>query len=92
MENQDQNQNQNLTDVLVSSSVSNMSSTFHVLPSCAGCLALNINYTVRNLDQALKLVKIDLETGPAEITAQSVYLLGRTEALVQTLAPCASCA
>lgn len=60
--------------------MNSINSDFHLLPSCAGCLALSINYTVRNLDQVLKLMEIDLEMGTSEFTARSVYLLGRTQA------------
>lgn len=90
---QDRHQNQQkLTGAPVSSPATNYTSSFHLLPSCAGCLTLNINSTIKSLDQALKLLKLDLETGLAEITAQSVYLLGRTSrALLQTAAPPASC-
>lgn len=58
----------------------NFNSDYYLLPSCPGCLVLTINSTVRNVHQLLKLMKMDLEAGPSEITARSLYLMGRSQA------------
>lgn len=76
-----QNQKQNLTGALASSSVKDIRSDFQLLPSsCAGCFAMKVSTTVSNLDNLLKLMNVTLETVPSEITARSVYLMGRTKA------------
>lgn len=53
---------------------------FHLLPSCAGCFAMNINSTATDLHHFLNLMQIDVEAGPGEISARSFYLMGRSEA------------
>lgn len=78
-QNPNQKQNQKLTRPLASYSVNNFTMEFHLLPSCAGCFAMNIN-TTTNLQQFLKLMQIDVEAGPGEISARSFYLMGRSEA------------
>lgn len=46
-----------------------------------------MNTTVINLDRILKLMKIDTKLESNDITAQSFYLMGETEAKSQVLTP-----
>ncbi|MED6294803.1 hypothetical protein CHARACLAT_024921 [Characodon lateralis] len=62
----------------------NMTSEFQVLPSCDGCLVFMINSTAKNIKNLLHLMKlIDLEL-PEEISARSLYILGKGQTLTES--------
>ncbi|KAL3044222.1 hypothetical protein OYC64_003958 [Pagothenia borchgrevinki] len=66
----------------LSASVGNiLSSTFHLLPGCDGCLVLSINTTAKHMDTVLKLLKINSTVTAEEVNLHSVYLLGREATL-----------
>ncbi|XP_061597971.1 uncharacterized protein LOC133461185 isoform X2 [Cololabis saira] len=56
----------------------NMTSEFHVLPSCQDCLLLSINNTLKNFKQMVQLMKVDDSNVPDEIHARTFYLLGKS--------------
>ncbi|KAK1893164.1 Saxitoxin and tetrodotoxin-binding protein 2 [Dissostichus eleginoides] len=65
-----------------SASVGNVfSSTFHLLPGCDGCLVLSMNTTARNMDNVVKLLKINITVTAEEVNLRCVYLLGREATL-----------
>lgn len=64
---------------MVSSSATNITSEFQLLPSCDGCLVMVINTTIKNMDRVLKLMKLDIESESNDVTALSFYLLGETQ-------------
>ncbi|KAF3706879.1 Saxitoxin and tetrodotoxin-binding protein 1 Precursor [Channa argus] len=57
------------------SSYANVTSAFHLLPSCEGCVLLSINSTARDADKMLKLM--NFITTEKEISAHALYLLAR---------------
>lgn len=61
------------------SPVPNITSEFHVLPSCQGCLVFSINNTARNLNKIPQLLKIGGTFPEEEVIIRAVYLLGRME-------------
>lgn len=64
---------------MVSSSATNITSEFQLLPSCDGCLVMVINTTIKNMDRVLKLMKLDIESESNDVTALSFYLLGEIQ-------------
>ncbi len=58
-------------------SIANITSVFHVLPSCDDCLVLSVNTTASNLDQFVMLLNISSSVTHEEITVHSLYLMGR---------------
>ncbi|XP_067360332.1 uncharacterized protein [Channa argus] len=57
------------------SSYANVTSAFHLLPSCEGCVLLSINSTARDADNMLKLM--NFISTEKEISAHALYLLAR---------------
>ncbi|XP_033947381.1 uncharacterized protein [Pseudochaenichthys georgianus] len=57
------------------------SSTFHLLPSCDGCLVLSMNTTVQNMDTMLKQLKLNIAVAEEEVNLRCLYLLGRETTL-----------
>ncbi|XP_067360415.1 uncharacterized protein [Channa argus] len=53
----------------------NITSAFHLLPSCEGCVLLSINSTARDADKMLRLM--NFITTEKEISAHALYLLAR---------------
>lgn len=62
---------------MILSSVANMTSVFHALPSCDGCLVLFGNTTVKNMNKFLEVIDLKVNTDKDEFTARSLYLMGR---------------
>lgn len=56
-----------------------------MLPSCDGCLVFSINSTARNIHKLLELLNI--KTEEREITARSLYLLGKKKQVGQKKPP-----
>uniref|UniRef100_A0A3Q0QQD2 Uncharacterized protein n=1 Tax=Amphilophus citrinellus TaxID=61819 RepID=A0A3Q0QQD2_AMPCI len=63
--------------------VTNAVSSFHLLPSCDGCLVFMINSTARNIKHLLKLMRLNLDVGDV-IDSRSVYLLSKESALKES--------
>ncbi|KAG7225244.1 hypothetical protein INR49_014634 [Caranx melampygus] len=59
------------------SSMLNVTSTFHLLPTCDSCLVFSINTTASNLSSLSKFLNMTTPIGDEEITAHSLYLLGK---------------
>uniref|UniRef100_A0A3Q2EGL0 Uncharacterized protein n=1 Tax=Cyprinodon variegatus TaxID=28743 RepID=A0A3Q2EGL0_CYPVA len=59
----------------------NMTSQFQVLPSCDGCMVLNINATSTNLKRALEVMKMSYTDMPDELSAHALYILGLKKSL-----------
>ncbi|CAJ1084232.1 uncharacterized protein LOC110002072 [Xyrichtys novacula] len=55
----------------------NLSCTFYSLPSCEGCLALNMNSSVVGLKDLLDMMKIESPTEADEVHTHAFYLLAR---------------
>ncbi|GLD70144.1 uncharacterized protein AKAME5_002146400 [Lates japonicus] len=55
-------------------SYANVTSVFHLLPSCDGCLVFNINSRARNIEKFLSLM--NMTSTAEEITTHALYLLG----------------
>ncbi|XP_061597968.1 uncharacterized protein LOC133461183 [Cololabis saira] len=62
----------------------NMTSEFHVLPSCQDCLLLSGNTTVKNFKQMLQLLKLSDTDVPDELHGHALYLLGKTPTLTDS--------
>ncbi|XP_044028079.1 uncharacterized protein LOC122864574 [Siniperca chuatsi] len=62
-------------------SLGNVTSMFHVLPSCEGCLVFSINSTARNLDKFLHFMKVNSTVKEEEVTARALYLMGSESTL-----------
>ncbi|MEQ2317102.1 hypothetical protein AMECASPLE_039318 [Ameca splendens] len=70
-------------DTIITSHL-NTTSEFQVLPSCDGCLVFMINSTTKNIKNLLQVMKlIDLEI-PEEISARSLYILGKGQTLTES--------
>ncbi|XP_045914858.1 uncharacterized protein LOC123976597 [Micropterus dolomieu] len=59
----------------------NITSEFHVLPSCQGCLVFSINNTARNLNKIHQLLKVGGTFPEEEVISRAVYLLGSESTL-----------
>lgn len=68
--------------------VPNMTSVFHLLPSCPGCLVFSIKSNVKNGRQIFRLMKLDSADVPDEIHARSLYLLGKERTSKRKIIPC----
>lgn len=55
--------------------VLNVTSEFHLLPSCNGCIVFSINSTASNISKLLQAMGVG--TAEEEIRTRAVYLLGR---------------
>ncbi|XP_070778314.1 saxitoxin and tetrodotoxin-binding protein 1-like [Enoplosus armatus] len=64
-------------------SLINITSTFHILPSCEGCLIFSINSTARNFDKWLDLMKFNSAV-KEEFTARTLYLMGSNSTLTDS--------
>ncbi|XP_042362154.1 uncharacterized protein LOC121957581 [Plectropomus leopardus] len=64
-----------------STTFANLTSEFHVLPSCDGCLVMSINCTTKNLDKFLQALKIDSNPTGDEISVRALYLWSRESTL-----------
>ncbi|XP_070702682.1 uncharacterized protein [Pempheris klunzingeri] len=53
----------------------NVTSTFHLLPTCDGCLLFSINSTAKNIGQYLRTMNIS--SGVKELYGHSLYLMSR---------------
>uniref|UniRef100_A0A3Q2PPC9 Uncharacterized LOC105937794 n=1 Tax=Fundulus heteroclitus TaxID=8078 RepID=A0A3Q2PPC9_FUNHE len=62
----------------------NMTSEFHALPSCDGCMVYMINSTTKNAKHILQLMRLPHEDVPDEFSARSLYLLGRGQTLAES--------
>ncbi|XP_038134639.1 saxitoxin and tetrodotoxin-binding protein 2-like [Cyprinodon tularosa] len=62
----------------------NMTSEFQVLPSCDGCMVININITSKNLKRALEVMKMSYMDMPDELNAHALYILGRRQTLTDS--------
>ncbi|XP_037651774.1 uncharacterized protein LOC119503824 isoform X2 [Sebastes umbrosus] len=62
-------------------SIGNMTSVFHLLPSCDGCLLMSVNNTARNIDKMLQMMKFNVNVTGEEIHARGVYLMARESTL-----------
>uniref|UniRef100_A0A146ZMV3 Tributyltin binding protein type n=1 Tax=Fundulus heteroclitus TaxID=8078 RepID=A0A146ZMV3_FUNHE len=61
----------------------NMTSEFHVLPSCDGGMVYMMNSTIKNTKNFLQLLRLPHEGVPDEFSARSLYLLGRGQTLAE---------
>lgn len=57
----------------------NITTEFHLLPSCDGCVVFSGISTARNLEKFLDLVKLDSTNTREQFTTNAVYLMGREE-------------
>ncbi|KAM6973911.1 uncharacterized protein LKV04_015605 [Tautogolabrus adspersus] len=55
--------------------MANVSSTFQSLPTCDGCMVLNINYTSMNIHKLLEKINISSSTNEPELKAHALYLM-----------------
>uniref|UniRef100_A0A8D0DCL9 Uncharacterized protein n=1 Tax=Sander lucioperca TaxID=283035 RepID=A0A8D0DCL9_SANLU len=62
-------------------SIANITSVFHLLPSCEGCLVMSINATARDLDKFATMMKLNVAVSGEEINSRCLYLLGREATL-----------
>ncbi|XP_056267000.1 uncharacterized protein LOC130191328 [Pseudoliparis swirei] len=60
-----------------STSIANMTSVFHLLPSCDGCLLMNINSTGTNLDKFLTEMNFKNNVTAEKINVHALYLMSR---------------
>ncbi|XP_054878556.1 uncharacterized protein LOC129353301 [Poeciliopsis prolifica] len=67
----------------ITSSYLNMTSETQVLPCSDGCLVLMINSTAKNIEILLQLFKLSHANAQNEITARSLYFLGRESAMTE---------
>ncbi|XP_039978134.1 uncharacterized protein LOC120786638 isoform X2 [Xiphias gladius] len=58
-------------------SIANITSVFHVLPSCEGCLVFSINTTVRDFSKFLHVMKLNITAEAEALDARSLYLMGK---------------
>ncbi|XP_041810712.1 uncharacterized protein LOC121619959 [Chelmon rostratus] len=63
------------------SSMGNITTEFHLLPSCDGCVVFSGISTARNLEKFLDLVKLDSTNTREQFTTNAVYLMGRESTL-----------
>nr|XP_046273193.1 uncharacterized protein LOC124074372 [Scatophagus argus] len=61
--------------------VGDITSTFHLLPTCEGCLVLNVSIVSRNLNKVLQLLKVDSTVNEEVVTTHSLYLMARNSTL-----------
>ncbi|XP_054461600.1 uncharacterized protein LOC129096927 [Anoplopoma fimbria] len=61
----------------LSTSVANVTTTFHLLPSCDGCLLMSANCTARDLDKLLHVMKVDSNVTAEEVHIHVLYLMAR---------------
>ncbi|XP_074469163.1 uncharacterized protein LOC141754163 [Sebastes fasciatus] len=57
-------------------SIANVTSMFHLLPTCDGCMLFSINVTARNLDKLLHKIEFNHDVTEEEIHAHALYLMG----------------
>ncbi|XP_037651779.1 uncharacterized protein LOC119503827 [Sebastes umbrosus] len=62
-------------------SFANISSVFHLLPTCDGCMLMNINSTVRDLDKILRMMNIISNITGEEVKFHALYLMAREPTL-----------
>uniref|UniRef100_A0A3P9PSH8 Uncharacterized LOC103472539 n=1 Tax=Poecilia reticulata TaxID=8081 RepID=A0A3P9PSH8_POERE len=77
-------QSMNIEGNTITSSILNMTSESHVLPSCDGCLVLMINSTTKNVKILIQLFKLSASNTQEEISARSLYFLGRGSAMAES--------
>ncbi|KAI3359015.1 hypothetical protein L3Q82_015399, partial [Scortum barcoo] len=58
-------------------SIGNISSSLHLLPSCEGCLLFSIESTVRDLDKVLQFMKLNSTVIVEEHNVRALYLMAR---------------
>ncbi|XP_022603158.1 uncharacterized protein LOC111223332 [Seriola dumerili] len=58
-------------------SIANITSVFHLVPSCDGCVVFSINTTASNLDHFFKLLNMTSTVTNDEIVVHSLYLMGK---------------
>ncbi|KAM9839064.1 uncharacterized protein ACBR49_017730 [Aulostomus maculatus] len=73
--------NVTISDNRGTTSLTNVTSSFHALPACDDCLVLSINCTVKNLLNLLKMMKIKPTAEADEVNAQVIYLFAKKETL-----------
>ncbi|XP_051246947.1 uncharacterized protein LOC127358085 isoform X3 [Dicentrarchus labrax] len=66
---------------VATTSLKNITTTFHVLPSCEGCLVLSGNSTARNLKKFFQSLNIDSSFNEEEVTTRVLYLMGKESTL-----------
>ncbi|XP_035537361.1 uncharacterized protein LOC118342805 [Morone saxatilis] len=66
---------------IATTSLKNITTTFHVLPSCDGCLVFSGNSTARNLKTFFQSVNIDNSFNEEEVTTHVLYLMGKESTL-----------
>ncbi|XP_033492782.1 uncharacterized protein LOC117263354 isoform X3 [Epinephelus lanceolatus] len=71
-------------DNIATTSISNITSKFHVLPSIDGCMIMNINTTARDLDKLLHVLNIEGEVTGDEINLRALYLMCRVSTLTDS--------
>ncbi|XP_037651772.1 uncharacterized protein LOC119503823 [Sebastes umbrosus] len=61
----------------LSASFANVTSVFHLLPSCDGCLLLSVNSTATNFDKVLQKMKFNVNVTGEEFHAYALCLMAR---------------
>ncbi|XP_037651777.1 uncharacterized protein LOC119503825 [Sebastes umbrosus] len=62
-------------------SIANITTVFHLLPSCDGCLLMSFNSTARNLNKMLQMLNVNSNITGEEINFRGVYLMARESTL-----------
>ncbi|KAM9340412.1 uncharacterized protein ABDE67_016153 [Symphorus nematophorus] len=57
--------------------VANLTTSFHLLPSCDGCLLLSCNSTVRDVSKFLTQLNINMKVPEEELVAHGLYLMAK---------------
>ncbi|XP_076610237.1 uncharacterized protein LOC143335025 isoform X1 [Chaetodon auriga] len=61
------------------SSVGNITTVFHMLPTCEGCVVFSGNSTNRNLEKYLDAVNLDSTNTRENFTTRALYLMARED-------------
>uniref|UniRef100_A0A8C2Z6Q1 Uncharacterized protein n=1 Tax=Cyclopterus lumpus TaxID=8103 RepID=A0A8C2Z6Q1_CYCLU len=56
---------------------SNFSASFHMLPTCDGCLLYSFNRTATNLDKMLEKMELNINATAEETHYRGIHLMGR---------------
>ncbi|XP_074469159.1 uncharacterized protein LOC141754157 [Sebastes fasciatus] len=57
--------------------IANITTVFHLLPSCDGCLLMSFNITARNLNKMSQMLNVNSNITGEEINFRGVYLMAR---------------
>ncbi|XP_034409035.1 uncharacterized protein LOC117746012 [Cyclopterus lumpus] len=69
--------NLNFEDNTISTSYSNFSASFHMLPTCDGCLLYSFNRTATNLDKMLEKMELNINATAEETHYRGIHLMAR---------------